>query len=237
MTGTGPVRDDPSNSRADAAPAPDRTAARERAFDAPGSHGKRKVFGIGFQKTGTTTLGVIFDRLGYRTAGYHQFRDMAARERVTMAEIETRALDLMARHDAAKDTPWPLLYERLDRAFPGSKFIHVTRDTDAWIASAVKDFDSHDNAIHRAVYGVPFPRGHEDVWIERYERHNREVAAYFDGRPDDCLFLRLEEVTFEAVCDFLGAPRVGSGAPRANTRTKKRLKTLWWRLRRRLGGG
>ncbi len=66
---------------------------------------KPKVFGIGFQKTGTTTLGVIFDRLGYRTAGYHQFRNLAARESVTMEEIEAQALGIAADHDAAKDTP------------------------------------------------------------------------------------------------------------------------------------
>ena len=193
-----------------------------------------KVFGIGFQKTGTTTLGVIFDRLGYRTAGYHQFRNLAAREAVTMAEIEAQALELARSHDAAKDTPWPVLYESLDRAFPGSRFIHVTREPGAWIESAVKDFGSNRDAIHQAIYGVPCPKGHEDVWLARYARHNREVADYFAGRPGDCLMLRLEDgVTFEAVCDFLGEERVGEGSPRANTRLKKRLKMAWWRLARR----
>lgn len=195
---------------------------------------KPKVFGIGFQKTGTTTLGVIFERLGYRTAGYHQFRNLAAQEEVTMEAIEAQALRIAADHDAAKDTPWPVLYESLDRAFPGSKFIHVTREPRAWIASAVKDFAAWPDSIHQAIYGVPCPKGHEDIWLERYERHNREVAAYFADRPDDCLFLRLEDgVTFEAVCDFLGEPRVGQGAPKANTRLKKRLKMAWWRLAHR----
>jgi hypothetical protein len=194
---------------------------------------RRKVFGIGFQKTGTTTLGVILERQGYRVAGYHQFRNLAARPEVGMAEIEAQALDLAARYDAAKDTPWPVLYRSLDAAFPGSRFIHVTRDPEAWIASAVKDFDGWPNALHQAIYGVPHPKGHEDVWLARYERHNREVAEYFAHRPDDCLFLRLEEVTFEAVCDFLGEPPAGEGAPRANTRLKKRLKMAWWRLGRR----
>lgn len=194
---------------------------------------KPKTFGIGFQKTGTTTLGVIFDRLGYRTAGYHQFRNLAGREEVTMEEIERQALDIARDHNAAKDTPWPVLYRSLDQAFPGSKFIHVTREPRAWISSAVKDFGSNTNSIHQAIYGVPCPAGHEDVWLERYERHNREVRDYFAGRPEDCLFLRLDEVTFENVCDFLGEPRVGEGAPRANTRLKKKLKMAWWRLARR----
>jgi hypothetical protein len=193
---------------------------------------KPKVFGIGFQKTGTTTLGVIFERLGYRTAGYHQFRHLVGNEGLTMDEIEAEALAIARDHDAAKDTPWPVLFRSLDRTFPGSRFIHVTREPRAWIASAVKDFDSHPNAIHQAIYGVPHPAGHEGVWLERYERHNREVREYFAGRQDDFLSLRLEDVSFESVCDFLGEPRVGEGAPRANTRLRKRLKMAWWRLTR-----
>lgn len=44
---------------------------------------KQKVFGIGFQKTGTAWLGVIFDKLGYSTLSYAVWLEV----------------------DAAKDTP------------------------------------------------------------------------------------------------------------------------------------
>ena len=40
---------------------------------------KQKGFGIGFQKTGTTSLGTIFDKLGYRVASYRDFRDFATK--------------------------------------------------------------------------------------------------------------------------------------------------------------
>lgn len=192
---------------------------------------KPKVFGIGFQKTGTTTLGVIFDKLGYRTASYHQLRDFAAADQVDLAEVEARVLEVARTVDAAKDTPWPLFYQSLDQAFPGSKFIHVTRDRERWIQSAVNDFGTHENALHKAIYGAPCPVGFEALWLERYDRHNDEVKAYFADRPDDCLFLKLEDgISYEAVCDFLGEPRVGSGVPQANTRLRKRLKMIWWRL-------
>jgi hypothetical protein len=193
-----------------------------------------KIFGIGFQKTGTTTLGVILDRLGYRTAGYYQFRHLAGHEGLTLDALETQALRLAADFDAAKDTPWPLFYEGLDRAYPGSKFIHVTRDPQAWIRSAVKDFGQHPNALHQAIYGVPCPQGHEDIWLARYMRHNAAVRAYFADRPDDCLFLNLEDgISYEAICAFLNRPLVATGVPKANTRLKKRLKMLWWGLKKR----
>ncbi len=189
-----------------------------------------KVFGLGFQKTGTTTLETMLKRLGYRVAGYNQFRDFAQREDLTLADLEARAMALLPEYDAAKDTPWPVLYRHLDAACPGAKFIHITRDTEKWITSVVKDFAHHPNALHRVIYGVPFPVGHEEVFRARYEAHNAEVAAYFADRPEDYLHLRLDELSYERICPFLGAPVVASGTPKSNTRFRKRLKRAWWRL-------
>ena len=195
---------------------------------------KRKVFGIGFQKTGTSSLGTIFDKLGYRVASYHDFRDFAPRDDISWDEITSRALEIANRVDAAKDTPWPLLYRELDEAFPGAKFIHLTRDTNAWIKSAVNDFADHPNAIHKAIYDVPFPKGNEEVWVKRYERHNAEVAKYFQHRPQDYLKIRLEnEFSYETICTFLDEPIVGHGVPVTNTRLRKRFNTFWRRLRRK----
>ena len=190
-----------------------------------------KVFGIGFQKSGTTTLGTMLGQLGYRVAGYHGFRDLAARSDLGWDDLERRAVSIMDSHDAAKDTPWPLLYRFLDQRFPGSKFIHVIRDPDAWIASAVRDFADHPNALHQLIYGSPYPKGHEHAWLERYRRHNAEAAAYFAGRPRDYLQLRLEELGYDRICPFLDKPVIAAAPPKANTRLKKSLKMLHWRIR------
>jgi hypothetical protein len=93
----------------------------------------------------------------------------------------------------------------------------------------------HLNAIHRAIYGSPYPEGHEDAWLSRYRGHNADVQAYFAERPDDLLVLRLEDgLSFEKVCAFLGKPVVAWGIPVSNTHLKKKFKTLWWRLKKRL---
>lgn len=192
-----------------------------------------KVFGIGFQKSGTTTLGTMLNNLDYRVAGYHAFRDMAARPDLRWADLEERALSIIATRDAAKDTPWPLLYPFLDKHFPGAKFIHVIRDPDAWIKSALRDFADHPNALHRLIYGTPFPKGHEQAWLERYQRHNEEAAAYFADRPGDYLQLRLEDLSYQRICPFLGKPMIAANPPMANTRLKKSLKMLWWKAEAR----
>lgn len=146
-------------------------------------------------------------------------------------DLERRAISIMETHDAAKDTPWPLLYPFLDRQFPGAKFIHVIRDPNAWIQSALRDFADHPNALHQLIYGSPFPKGHERAWLERYQRHNAEAAAYFSDRPEDYLQLRLEELSYDRICPFLGKPVIAAPPPKANTRMKKSLKMLGWRIK------
>ncbi len=198
---------------------------------------KVKVFGVGFQKTGTTSLGTILDKLGYHTLSYWEFRHLADRDTLDWAEVTALALQLAAEADAAKDTPWPLLYKELDTAFPGSKFIHVTRNTETWLKSAVSDFQDYPNAIHRLIYGSDGPLGYEGIWVDRYEGHNAAVAAYFKNRPENYLHICLEDgVTFEKVCNFLDEPLVGTGAPKANTKSKKQLKMFWQKLKERVAG-
>ena len=192
---------------------------------------KCKVFGIGFHKTGTTSLGTIFTRLGYRVGDYSHFRHLSDRENLELQELETFALQIAKDVDATKDSPWPLFYKALDTAYPGSKFIHITRNDDAWIKSAVNDFGEHPNAIRRAIYGSSFPKGNETAWLERYRSHNREGAEYLADRPDDYLHICLEEgVSYEKVCPFLGEPLVERGVPKTNTKFRKRLKMMWWRF-------
>lgn len=194
-----------------------------------------KVFGLGFQKTGTSTLEAMLRRMGYNEIlSYHQFRDMADTDGLTLEDVKARAMELVQTCEVAKDTPWPLFYKELDAAFPGAKFIHIIRDRDAWIKSAVGDFAHWPNMIHQAIYGVPCPKDHEEIWLERYDRHNAEVATYFEGRPDDYLQLHLEDgLTYEKICPFLNKPILQEAVAPANTRSEAR----WRRFMARLGFG
>lgn len=178
----------------------------------------RKVVCVGFQKTGTSSLGVALEDLGYSVAGYWDFRDMAMQENLHFSDIEQRAMALAESHDAFKDTPWPLLYKQLDKRFPGSKFLLVIRDSDKWIKSAVSDFGDFHNEIHQLIYGVGYPKGNEQIWIDRYEQHNAEVMDYFSGRSEDLLVLYMDrgEVNWKNLCDFLGKPVPDKGWPHAN---------------------
>lgn len=65
----------------------------------------KKVFYIGFQKTGTSSLGIALEHLGYRVAGFYPFRDLAAETDVTHEELLERAKEVAQNVDAAQDMP------------------------------------------------------------------------------------------------------------------------------------
>ncbi len=151
----------------------------------------RRVFGIGFHKTGTSSLAAALALLGYRVC-------QGARP-IRQALGVTEALDLLRRHeldpilrvaerfDACTDNPWFLLYRELDERFPGSQFILTHRPPAAWLASALRYYGRSETPMRHWIYGVGTPTGHEAVWLARYERHLADVRRHFAGRPDDLL--------------------------------------------------
>ncbi len=190
----------------------------------------RKVFCIGFHKTGTTSLRVALRKLGYNVAGYQPFRDLARQDEIDLETLEKLAIEVATKNDAAQDSPWSILYRQMDKAFPGSRFIHVTRNRDSWIDSAVNDFGTSPNAMRKLIYGVPYPVNNEEIWLERYDRHNSDVREYFKDRPDDFISLDLEkgEVNWENICRFLDEPIPDAPWPHANKRrSKKRMMFLY----------
>lgn len=193
---------------------------------------QRKVFCLGFHKTGTTSLGMALDRLGYRVSGAFGVNDPDIAKHAAEQALE-RAADF----DAFQDNPWPILYRELDDAFPGSKFILLLREPDAWIQSQLKHFGQRETPMRRWIYGDAHgcPAGNEAVYLHRYQAHNQAVLAYFAQRPDDLLVLNLEEGDgWETLCAFLGEPIPCEPFPHANNAKKRNKRNLLSKLKRAL---
>ena len=192
----------------------------------------QKVFGIGFHKTGTTSLARALKVLGYRVAGPFGVHDEAI-----AATAVARAVDTAADWDAAQDNPWPIVFRELDAAFPGSKFILTVRDTDRWLNSVVRHFGGSITPMRTWIYGAGDPVGNEAVYRERYERHNREVLDYFADRPGDLLVFRLADGDgWEALCSFLGVAVPDVPFPHANSRQERGMGRVLLRRAKRLLG-
>ena len=50
-------------------------------------------------------------------------------------------------------------------------------------------FGDEETPMREWIYGVGRPKGNEDIYIARYERHNREVMEYFKHRSEQLLVL------------------------------------------------
>jgi hypothetical protein len=179
----------------------------------------RKVFGIGISKTGTKTLGVCLERLGYR----HPHWDAEFARDVVGGNID-RAFRMADEFEGFEDFPWPLLYRQLDERYPDALFILTTRrDPDTWIKSLLLHAERTGPTRLRAmIYGYDMPQGHEEQHIAQYERHNAEVQRYFADRPG-----KLLEVCWETgsgwteLCAFLDHPIVDDPFPHVNARPRR----------------
>lgn len=173
---------------------------------------KPKVFCIGFHKTGTTSLAVALRELGYRVTGPNGVNDPDIGK-----NVYTLASRLVEEYDAFQDNPWPAIYKEMDHRWPGSKFILMLRNSDAWIRSQVQHFRTRETPMRKWIYGVGCPEGNEEIYVKRYEDHNREVLAYFQQRPNDLLVMDLARRDgWEKLCPFLGAPVPMIPFPHAN---------------------
>ena len=177
-----------------------------------------KIFGIGFHKTGTTSLAYALKKLGYSVMpGMIGVYDPNISE-----NVYDLAFGVVPKYDAFQDNPWPIIFRELDEKYPGSKFILTIRPRQQWIKSQVKHFGKQNTPMREWIYGVGCPEGNEEIYIARYEQHNKEVLEYFKDRPKDLLVLNITEGEgWEKLCPFLGKDIPDVDFPKANTAEKR----------------
>jgi len=178
---------------------------------------KPKVFGIGFHKTGTSSLAAALQYMGYRVTGPN-----AVHNPEIAKQVYSIAFELVEQFDAFQDNPWPLLYRELDHQYPGSRFILTVRPTAAWIRSVVSHFGQQSTPMRQWIYGLGSPEGNEAVYVSRYEKHNLEVLNYFSARPNDLLVLKITEGEgWEKLCPFLDSPVINQPFPHENKQSSR----------------
>jgi hypothetical protein len=199
-----------------------------------------KVFGIGWAKTGTTSLGQCLRLLGYRHTT-HKFE--------LVPNLRDRNLEpifaVADRFESFEDWPWIVLFRELDARYPGSRFILTTREEQTWLRSYRQHLGrktvitEEQNERRGILYGLPFPDVTDEQLIGRYRRHHEEVRAHFANRPGDLL-----EVDWSAgdgwvqLCGFLGHPvpeipfphANRAGAPRSATKKPESVRERLARL-------
>lgn len=186
----------------------------------------RRVFCLGWQSTGTTSITEALRMLGLFS--WH-FAPWVIGLRHRTDEVSSSSTDLsgIADYTAVADLPVSALFKELDEAFPGSLFILTTRRAEVWLESAWnlaqrihRRYGNLDSVIQWA-YGTK--RIDRETYRDRYDRHNREVLEYFGDRKDLLVIDVTRGNPWPALCEFLKLPEPDAPFPHLNRRPAEAL--------------
>ncbi len=191
------------------------------------------VVGVGFQKTGTSSLRDALRMLGCSVGdNNHQVLWPYLHGNFERVWRKLRAFD------AVEDNPWPLMYKDIDAHVPGSKFILTVRDPERWYDSVARHIGDLRDPMHEWIYGVGkgLPKDDKAHTLAVYTRHNQEVMDHFKDRQDDLLVVDFTQgAGWEELCGFLGHDVPDIPFPHANNQRKESVASP--SLRRRLKVG
>jgi len=161
-----------------------------------------KIFIIGLPRTATTSVCLAMLEQGYKTAHNAYTQNSFAQAQVLA------------------DTPIFCDYQKLDKHFPNSQFIHLTREFSLWLPSIKQllqrmivnlqrgdgGFNPHLKRCYNDIFS---PLTDENInsdkfLLDCYNRHQEGVTEYFKDRPQDLLTIDVsEEGSYLALLSFL----------------------------------
>jgi hypothetical protein len=165
-----------------------------------------KIFGIGLNKTGTSTLHEALETLGFRSLHWGgPEASMAVKHAI---DEDRPMLEYLAGYDAYSDiTRISRHFERADREYPGSKFVLTVRDLDQWLDSRRRHVEQNVAKQAEGRYDGIFVDVDYEAWTREYREHEAKVRAHFATRPDDLLVFDVAGGDgYEKLCPFLGVP-------------------------------
>jgi hypothetical protein len=182
-----------------------------------------RIFGIGLNKTGTSSFDQAMTILGFRSLhdGGPAVHD------AVKAAIDSEApllSNLDPQFDAFSDIG--LLSRRfrmLDGQYPGSHFVFTTRPFNEWIDSRRRHVERNVAMKESGSYHGTFLVVDMDKWTREWDQHNERVHRYFENRSD---FLEIDltrNPQWGPICTLLGVAEPETPFPWANRGDKIRV--------------
>jgi len=173
-----------------------------------------KVIGAGFGRTGTMSLKVALEALGFGPC-CQMIELFENPEHVKRWEAAVRGEpvdweELFAGYRATVDWPEAAFYKELSERYPEAKMILTVRDPEGWYESARNTIFALQNVASsrapRMVRDLAWQKGFKDVedrqhMIEAFNRWNEEVKEFV---PAQRLLVYEVKEGWEPLCDFLG---------------------------------
>ncbi len=202
----------------------------------------QKIFCIGLNKTGTTTVEQVFRDLkfsvGRQTIAEYLLKDWGQRD--------FRKLYWFCRTATAfQDTPFslPFTYAALHTKFPNSKFILTVRNSaEDWYDSITKfhsklwgnndgipptieqlkaakyKYEGRAYQANRLMFKTPESDPYNrDILLKHYNDHNENVHYFFKDIPEKLIEINVsKKADYFRLCDFLNKKPVTDGFPWLN---------------------
>lgn len=176
---------------------------------------KNKIFIIGSNKTGTTSLTKALEVLKFNVCPEYCYSPNSNILKNFQLGNYEKLFYLVNQYDVFEDRPWNHtdFYKLLDNKYPNSKFILTIRDTDKWVNS-VKKWGNKIGLINptfytivsQTCYGVDDYLSDETIFRTKYDERNSEIINYFKDK-DNLLVINVENNDgWELLCGFLDKP-------------------------------
>lgn len=206
---------------------------------------RNKIFVIGRNKTGTTSIKKAFDDLGFIVGNQ---RNAERLQKYYLKTDFNPIIQYCKSAEVFQDYPfsYPETYKFVDKAYPNSKFILTVRDSPEQWYDSISKFHAKlfgkgilptKSDLENATYvekgwvwrNFSFfynPPNLEDIYsknnlIKTYIDYNKEVINYFKNRPDDLLILNLsDENAYQKFIDFIDIKSPFSDFPWINKTSK-----------------
>jgi len=183
-----------------------------------------KVFGIGLNKTGTTSLGKGLEDLGFNN---HIGCSWALTQKWHEDDIAS-IIKEANNFNNFQDWPWPLIFKELYHEFDDAKFIMTIRSSpEAWYDSLCKhSIMTGPTDFRKLIYGYYMPHDFKTEHLNFYNEHNKQVIDFFkENAPDKLLVISLEDGNnWEKLCEFLKKDIPKTEFPFLNRSPEKNLK-------------
>ena len=191
-----------------------------------------KVIGAGFGRTGTLSLKVALEQLGFAPC-YHMFEVVGRPERLQewldLAEGGKRDWSgTFSGYQAAVDWPASAFWRELVDFYPEAKVILTVRDPDRWYDSMAKTLYPQylqareqqtlfGRMVQPMIWDAIFDDRFDREWAtERFRRHVAEVTEAVSA--DRLLVFKTGE-GWGPLCEFLDVPTPAEEFPRSNDST------------------
>ncbi|MEZ5920861.1 MAG: sulfotransferase [Parvularculaceae bacterium] len=190
------------------------------------------VIGAGFGRTGTASLKLALEKLGFGPC-YHMSEVLANKGHLDLWNDAAAGTPDWARifrdYHSTTDFPASLYWRELAAFYPDAKLILSLRDPESWFQSTQETIFSErmhallagspwevmlQNTINEALGGDINDR---DALIRAFNEHTRAVKAAFG--PDRLLVFEAKE-GWAPLCKFLGVPIPDEDFPRVNSKAE-----------------